>query len=107
MFGSRVDIKLLFNMKFDQTQTQKQILKFSPQQIQLLNLLQLNSLAIEQRIKDEIEENPALEEGVEEEKSDEEISETETETEETTVETESDIYLEELLSDDDVPYYKT
>ena len=50
-------------MNQHQTQTQKQILKFSPLQIQLLNLLQLNSLAIEQRIKDEIEENPALEEG--------------------------------------------
>ncbi|MEO8210975.1 MAG: RNA polymerase factor sigma-54, partial [bacterium] len=92
-------------MKFDQTQTQRQILKFSPQQIQLLNLLQLNSLAIEQRIKDEIEENPALEEGVEEEKSDDEISDSETE--ESTAEIESDTYLEDLLSDDDVPYYKT
>jgi RNA polymerase sigma-54 factor len=94
-----------YNMKFDQTQTQKQILKFSPQQIQLLNLLQLNSLAIEQRIKDEIEENPALEEGAEEEKYEEDNSELEMD--EITSDIDNDLYLEEFSSDNDVPYYKT
>ncbi len=48
-----------------QTQTQKQTLKFSPLQIQMLNLLQLSTLELEQRIKDELEENPVLEEGKE------------------------------------------
>jgi RNA polymerase sigma-54 factor len=45
------------------TQSQKQTLKISPQQIQLLNFFQLNSLELEQYIKNELEENPILEEG--------------------------------------------
>ena len=45
--------------------------KLSPQQIQLMKLLQLPSFALEQRIKDEIEKNPTLEE-------EDEIEETET-----------------------------
>jgi len=41
---------------------QKLLQKLSPQQILLMKLLQIPSLALEQRIKQEIEENPALEE---------------------------------------------
>ena len=44
------------------TQTQRQELKLSPQQIQLMKLLQLPLMELEQRIKEEIEANPALEE---------------------------------------------
>jgi RNA polymerase sigma-54 factor len=44
------------------TQTQRQELKLSPQQIQLMKLLQLPIMELEQRIKEEIETNPALEE---------------------------------------------
>ncbi len=44
------------------TQTQRQELKLSPQQIQLMKLLQLPIIELEQRIKEEIEANPALEE---------------------------------------------
>jgi RNA polymerase sigma-54 factor len=43
-----------------QQQTQKQTLKILPQQIQLLNLFFLNSMELEQRIKNELEENPFL-----------------------------------------------
>lgn len=43
---------------------QKLLQKLSPQQIQLMKLLQVPALLLEQRIKQEIEENPALEEGV-------------------------------------------
>ncbi|MBB79214.1 MAG: RNA polymerase sigma-54 factor [Crocinitomicaceae bacterium] len=39
--------------------------RLSPQQIQLMKLLQVPTLELEQRIKQEIEENPALEEGLE------------------------------------------
>ncbi|MEM8600077.1 MAG: RNA polymerase sigma-54 factor, partial [Bacteroidota bacterium] len=48
---------------------QKQSLqqKLSPQQIQYIKLLQLPTLALEQRIKAELESNPVLEEGMEEE----------------------------------------
>lgn len=48
-----------------QIQTQKLFQKLSPQQIQLMKLLQLPTIALEQRIKEEMEINPALEEGAE------------------------------------------
>ena len=41
---------------------QKLLQKLSPQQIMLMKLLQVPTMALEQRIKQEIEENPALEE---------------------------------------------
>ncbi len=44
-----------------QNQSQRQNLKILPQQIQLLNLFFLNSIELEQRIKNELEENPFLE----------------------------------------------
>ena len=34
--------------------------KLSPQQIQLMKLIELSTLEIEQKVKDEIESNPAL-----------------------------------------------
>lgn len=40
----------------------KQLQKLSPQQIQLMKLLQVPTALLEERIKEEIEENPALEE---------------------------------------------
>ena len=46
------------------TQIQRQELKLSPQQIQLMKLLQLPLIELEQRIKEEIEINPALEDTV-------------------------------------------
>ncbi|WP_276132010.1 RNA polymerase factor sigma-54 [Polluticoccus soli] len=49
-----------------QQQTQKQQLKILPQQIQLLNLYFLNTLELEQRIKNELEENPFLDATTEE-----------------------------------------
>ena len=49
------------------TQIQRQELKLSPQQIQLMKLLQLPLIELEQRIKEEIEANPALEDTVGEE----------------------------------------
>ena len=39
--------------------------KLSPQQIQLMKLIQLSTLEFEEKIKNEIEENPALERGIE------------------------------------------
>ena len=44
-----------------QQQSQRQQFKILPQQIQLLNLYFLNSLELQQRIKNELEENPFLE----------------------------------------------
>lgn len=49
-------------MALRQTQSLKLLQKLSPQQIQLMKLLQLPTLALEERIKEELELNPALEE---------------------------------------------
>lgn len=49
-----------------QSLQQKLLQKLSPQQIQLMKLLQVPTIMLEQRIKQEIEENPALEEGQDE-----------------------------------------
>ena len=45
--------------------------RLSPQQIQLMKLLQVPTMELDQRIKQEIEENPALEEGSEEDEFEE------------------------------------
>jgi RNA polymerase sigma-54 factor len=50
-----------------QIQTQKQQLKILPQQIQMLNIFHLNVLELDQRISDELDENPLLEMNEEEE----------------------------------------
>ena len=48
-----------------QSLQQKLLQKLSPQQIQLMKLLQLPTTELEVRIKEELEANPALEEGAE------------------------------------------
>ncbi|MCH5335350.1 MAG: RNA polymerase factor sigma-54 [Alistipes sp.] len=71
---------------------QKQILslqqKLSPQQIQMIKLLELPAVQLEQRIKQEIEENIVLEEDTPSEDDEQRIS------------------VEEYLHDDDTPAYK-
>ncbi len=49
-------------MALSQGLYQKQLQKLSPQQIQLMKLLQVPTAILEERIKEEMEENPALEE---------------------------------------------
>lgn len=48
-------------MALQQTFQQKMLQKLSPQQIQLMKLLQVPTAQLEERIKEELEENPALE----------------------------------------------
>ena len=50
-------------MSLSQSLQQKLLQKLSPQQIQLMKLLQVPTANLEERIKEELEENPALEEG--------------------------------------------
>lgn len=76
--------------KLTQIQTQKMLQRLSPQQIQMIKLLELPTLQLEQRVKKELEENPVLEEDERSEENQEE---------EITVE---DLYDEE----DDTPAYK-
>lgn len=53
-------------MALKQSLSQKLEQRLSPQQIQLMKLLQVPTMELDTRIKQEIEENPALEEGKEE-----------------------------------------
>lgn len=53
-------------MALKQHLSQKLEQRLSPQQIQLMKLLQVPTMELDQRIKQEIEENPALEEGADE-----------------------------------------
>ncbi|MFN3300169.1 MAG: RNA polymerase factor sigma-54 [Sediminibacterium sp.] len=50
-------------MSLSQSLQQKLLQKLSPQQIQLMKLLQVPTANLEERIKEELEENPALEQG--------------------------------------------
>ncbi len=83
---------------------QKLLQKLSPQQIQMIKLLEVPTLQIEQRIKKELEENPALEEGQEEEDihSDGEEEEIYDEKDKDQEEFTLDDYIEE----DDIPDYR-
>ena len=56
-----------------QTITQKQLQKLSPQQIQLMKLLQIPTALLEQRIQEEIEANPALEDSNRDQEEEEEF----------------------------------
>ena len=115
-----------------QSLQQKLLQKLSPQQIQLMKLLQLPAVALEQRIKEEIEVNPALEEGAPEDADEQDDQQDEVEEIEEAVEenegeeiekvkeefdnsgeeevrdrSADDFDVEDYITDEDVPYYKT
>ena len=88
-------LKQFLNFKLSQ--------KLSPQQIQLMKLIQLPTQAFEQRISQEMNENPALEGGKEEpEKFDEDINDEYQET----IDEAPEINIDDYLSDDETPSYK-
>src|SRR5512142_3356235 len=85
----------------------KMMMKLSPQQVQYLKMLQLPTLALEQKIKAELEMNPLLEEGFEEEL--EQNQEEPATVEEATAEKEAeeDKYTIDDYMNDDPGGYKT
>ncbi|MBI1315417.1 RNA polymerase factor sigma-54 [bacterium] len=87
-----------------QSLSQKLSQRLSPQQIQLMKLVQLPTLALEERIQEELEENPALEEG--EDLRDEEQNALEFDGEDSTHIEADDINIDEYLSDDEIPDYR-
>ena len=91
-------------MSLKQSLQHKLLQKLSPQQIQLMKLLQVPTVELEQRIKQEIVDNPALEEGVEEKEELQEDAEDDFQDDLDDSRDEFDIndYL-----DDEVPSYKT
>ncbi|ARV16157.1 RNA polymerase factor sigma-54 [Polaribacter sp. SA4-12] len=85
----------------------KLLQKLSPQQIQLMKLIQLPTQAFEERLKQEIEENPALDTGKEDSDSiDDDLSNEFDDAGTEKIEAE-DINIDEYLSDDEIPNYKT
>jgi RNA polymerase sigma-54 factor len=82
--------------------------KLSPQQIQLMKLIQLPTQAFEQRVKSELEENPALDDGKEKTDDDYDVFSNENDYDNDGNESiETDINVDDYLSDDDVPEYRT
>ena len=99
-------------MSLSQSLQQKLLQKLSPQQIQLMKLLQVPTANLEERIKEELEENPALEvgeEGQEFEEVDEFKSDTDEEYEaDSSTDDYDNIDISEYVSegDDEVGDYK-
>jgi len=94
-------LKQFLNLKLSQ--------KLSPQQIQLMKLIQLPTQAFEQRLKEELVENPALETGKEEEElyeKDEFDNDEEYDDYEGSDNIDTEINIDEYLSDDETPDYK-
>jgi RNA polymerase sigma-54 factor len=102
----------MLNQKLQQTLLQK----LSPQQIQMIKMLEIPTTELEQRIKQEIEENPALEEGEEEgeeETTDEQEEEIivdrdgEDENEDEPVRSDEDEFaFDDYVEEDEIPLYR-
>lgn len=80
--------------------------KLSPQQIQFIKLLQVPTAELETRIEEELEVNPALEEGKEEPEEAPEKEQTEEEVAEPESTPEEEINVDDYLRDDDMSGYK-
>ena len=76
--------------------------KLSPQQIQLMKLIQLSTLDLEQKIQNEIGENPALEKGIENQNAENnEINYENLENKDS-----KEIEIDEYINNEEMPYYK-
>ena len=85
----------------------KLLQKLSPQQIQLMKMIQLPTQAFEERLKQEIEENPALDTSKEEPDDFEDSLANEHDDDGTEKIDTDDINIDDYLSDDEIPNYKT
>jgi len=79
--------------------------KLSPQQIQMIKLLEVPTLQIEQRIKKELEENPALEEGTEEDEIPSETEEDQFEESDKDKDQE-EFTIDDYIEEDEIPDYR-
>ncbi len=80
---------------------QKLLQKLSPQQIQMIKLLEIPAIQLEQRIKKELEENPVLEEGAEDPYADQEEVK-----DEQVADQQDEFSLEDYMQDDEIPSYR-
>ena len=95
---------------------QRLIQKLSPQQVLVMRLLQEPILSLDQRIKQEIEENPALEENSKEEEEDNELDDTtldsidsdedEFQEEEPVASADDEFTFEDYVDEDEIPEYR-
>lgn len=85
---------------------QKLLQKLSPQQIQMIKLLEVPTLQIEERIKKELEENPALEEGAEDEDMPRDEAEDEEFGDEENDRDQDEFTLDDYIEEDDIPDYR-
>jgi RNA polymerase sigma-54 factor len=92
-----------FPIMLKQQLQQKLQQKLSPAQIQVIKMLEVPTLELEERIRQELEENPALEEGAEKENDTEDLDD------DLTLDdggNNDDLDMEEYMADDDIPDYK-
>lgn len=80
--------------------------KLSPQQIQFIKLLQVPTAELEGRIEEELEVNPALEEGEEQERVEETSSDSEAEEFQEQTSKDEDVDIKDYLQDEDYSGYK-
>lgn len=88
-----------------QIQSQQQIQTLSPQQILAVKLLELPAVELEDRIRAELLENPALEEGHEDSENEEEFDGNNLDNDNAS-DTEEDYSMGDYLTEDDIPDYK-
>lgn len=93
-------------MALRQQLSQKLEQRLSPQQIQLMKLLQVPTMELDQRIKQELEENPALEEGPDELEEDFDNEDDDFDNDNDENDFDDDFDLSDYF-DDDTPDYKT
>ncbi len=93
---------LVFFFMLRQQLEQKLQQKLSPAQLQVIKMIEIPTLELEERIQHELEENPALEEGVD----DIDNQTDDFEGEDSNDNSENDFDLEDYMSDDEVPDYK-
>ena len=80
---------------------QRLLQKLSPQQIQVIKLLEIPTMQLEQRIKSELEENPILE-LIEDENADENYSEDDSDDSSS----DDEFSLDDYLNEEDIPSYR-
>src|ERR1041384_1209807 len=80
--------------------------KLSPQQIQFIKLLQVPTAELDTRIEEELEINPALEEGEDEAPEEKEKTEQEDFDDDSESKNDDDVDLKDYLGDDDSIGYK-
>ncbi len=85
---------------------QKLLQKLSPQQIQVIKLLEIPTLQLEQRIKKELEENPVLELESEEQRQDEDVEIRDDASPENDIDNDEFTFDDYYDEDEDIPSYK-